>query len=68
MVKLTDEHEKEGYWVEQRQGNYLVWHHNSQLALLLSSPDIERRVHDVVERRREAFRAIEKKTGWKPSQ
>jgi len=68
MVKLSDEQEKEGFWVEQREGNYLVWHHDNQIAFFLFSPDIERRVEKLIERHRKDFREIEKKTGWRPSQ
>jgi len=42
MIKLTEEQEKEGYRVEQSGSNVLVWHHNNQIALLYSSPDIDR--------------------------
>lgn len=51
-VKLTAEQEKEGYWVEQSEGLVKVWHNKNQIALLISSPDIQQKVKDVVERRR----------------
>jgi len=65
MVKLTEEQEKEGYWVEQSEGLVKVWHHKNQIALLIASPDIQRKVHDVVERRRKELKEVEEKTGWK---
>ena len=58
MVKLTEEQEKEGYWAEQSRSNVLVWHHQNQIALLLFSPDIERMVQEVVERRRKELKEI----------
>ncbi len=66
-VKLTEEQEKEGYWVEQSGSNVLVWHNKNQIALLCSSPDIQSKVQDVVERRRKELKEVEEKTGWKPS-
>ena len=66
-IKLTEEQKKEGYWVEAK-GNYvLVWHNNSQIALLVSSSDIAHKVRDVVEKRRKELREVSLKTGWKPS-
>jgi len=65
-VKLTKEQENEGYRVELSGGNVLVWHHQNQIAFLLSSPDMECRVHEVVEKSRKEFKEIEEKTGWKP--
>jgi hypothetical protein len=56
MVNLTDEQEKEGYWVEQSGNLVKVWHHNNEIALLLFSPNIHHKVQDVVERRRTEFR------------
>jgi len=41
-------------------------HRNSQIALLCSSPDIDRKVQDVVERRKKELREIQEKTGLKP--
>jgi len=67
VVKLTEEQEKEGYWVEQSESTVLVWHHKNQVALLLPSPDIERRVHEVIDRKRRELTELEEKTGWKPS-
>ena len=67
-IKLTEEQQKEGYWVEQSGDNVLVWHRNNQVALLCSSPDIDRKVHEVVERRRKELKEVEEKTGWKPDQ
>jgi len=53
--------------VEQSGSTVLVWHHKNQVALLLSSPDIERRVHEVIDRKRRELTELEEKTGWKPS-
>ena len=66
MVKLTEEQEKEGYWLEQSRSNVLVWHHQNQIAPLWSSPDVERKVWEVIERRKE-LKEVEERTGWKPS-
>jgi len=67
MIRLTEEQEREGYRVEVSGSNVLVWHGNTQIALLCSSPDIDRKVQEVVERRRKELKEIEEKTGWKPS-
>ena len=67
MAKLTEEQEKEGYWVEQSGNDWLVWHNNNQIALLCSSPDIDRKVQEVVERRSKELKEVEEKTGWKPN-
>jgi hypothetical protein len=56
MVNLTDEQEKEGYWVEQSGNLVKVWHYKDTIALLLSSSDIHHKVQDVVERRRTELR------------
>jgi hypothetical protein len=66
MGKLNEEQEEEGYWVEKVGSNVLVWHHKNQIALLCSSPDIQHKVQDVVERRRKELKEAEEKTGWKP--
>jgi|GEM_PF-1186292 hypothetical protein len=65
-IKLTDEQQKEGFWVEQSGENILVWHHNNQIALLLPSGDIERKVQEVIEQRRAELKEIEERTGWRP--
>ena len=67
-ARLTKEQKEEGYWVEGSGSNVLVWHHNNQIALLCSSPDINRKVQEVVEKRRKDLKEIEAKTGWKPEQ
>ena len=67
MVKLTEDQQKEGFWIEQSENTVLVWHHNNQIALLLPSPDMNHKVQDVVQRRREELKEIEEKTGWKPN-
>ena len=66
-IKLTDEQKNEGYWVEENAGNVLVWHHKNQIALLLGSADINRKVQSVVEKRRKELKEVEAKTGWKSS-
>jgi len=65
VAKLTEEQEKEGYWVEDCQDRVLVWHKKNQIALLYKSPDIDRKVQETIERRRKEFREVEEKTGWK---
>ena len=65
-VKLTEEQKKEGYWVEGSGDYVLVWHHKNQIALLRSTPDIDRKVQESVERRRRELKEVEEKTGWKP--
>ncbi|MFC1919772.1 hypothetical protein ACFLWX_03165 [Chloroflexota bacterium] len=65
-IRLTKQQQKEGYWVEKSCNNALVWHDNNQIALLCSSPDINRKVRDVVEKRRKELKEVEEKTGWKP--
>ena len=65
-VRLTEEQEKEGYWAEVCQDRVVVWHKKNQIALLLHSPDINRKVQEVVERRRKELKEVEEKTGWKP--
>lgn len=67
-TKLTGEQERERYWVETCGGNVLVWHHNNQLALLLPSPDIQKKVQDLIERNRKELKEIEARTGWKANQ
>ena len=66
-IKLTEEQKNEGYWVEMSRDDVLVWHHNNQIAFLCSSPDINQKVQDVVERRRRELKEVEEKTGWKPN-
>jgi hypothetical protein len=66
LIRLSKEQKDEGYWVE-RSGDYvLVWHNKNQIALLHSGPDINRKVKDVVERRRKELQEVQEKTGWKP--
>ena len=65
-LKLTPEQEKEGYWVEQSGNNVLVWHKNTHIGLLSYSPNIQRKIREVVEKRRKELNEVEKKTGWKP--
>ena len=66
LIRLSKEQKDEGYRVE-RSGDYvLVWHNNNQIALLHSGPDINRKVKDVVERRRKELKEVQEKTGWKP--
>jgi len=65
-IRLTEEQEKEGYWAEVCQDRVLVWHKKNQIALLYQSADIDRKVQEVVERRRKELKEVEQKTGWKP--
>ncbi|MBI3953629.1 MAG: hypothetical protein HY330_03865, partial [Chloroflexi bacterium] len=65
---LSEEQAREGYWVETSGSYALVWHQKNQIALLSLSPDIARKVQDVVERRRKELKEVEEKTGWKPNQ
>ena len=67
VARLSEEQKREGYWVEQNGNNVLVWHNNNQIALLLCSPDIDRKIQEVIERRREELKEVEEKTGWKPN-
>ncbi|MFC1945110.1 hypothetical protein ACFLX5_06545 [Chloroflexota bacterium] len=64
-IGLTKEQRQEGFWVEQNGNNIQVWKRNNQVALLLATPDIGQKVHEVVERRRKNLREVEEKTGWK---
>ena len=65
VIKLTEEQKKEGYRVEVSGEYVLVWHRNNQVALLRSTPDIQQKVQDVVEKRRQELREVEAATGWK---
>lgn len=65
-IQLTGEQEKEGYWIELEGDRVLVWHKKNQVALLYSSSDINKKVQDVVEKRRRELKEVEEKTGWKP--
>ncbi len=67
-VELTQGQIKEGYGVEPSGEYILVWHHNNQIALLHASGDIQRKVQDVVKRKRQELKEVEEKTGWKPVQ
>ena len=64
-VRLTEEQEKEGYWVEDCQDRVQVWHKKNQIALLCKSPDIDQKVQETIERRRKELKEVEEKTGWK---
>jgi hypothetical protein len=64
-VGLTEEQQKEGYWIEDCEDRVLVWHKKNHIALLYKSPDIDRKVQETVERRRKELKEVEKKTGWK---
>lgn len=64
-VKLTEEQEKEGYRVEDYQNSVLVWHKKNQILLFSKTPDVDRRVQEVVERSRRELKEVEEKTGWK---
>ena len=65
VVKLTEEQKKEGYRVELSGEYVLVWHRNNQVALLRFTPDIQDKVHSIVEKRRQELREVEEATGWK---
>ncbi len=67
-IKLTEEQVQEGYHVEVGGNSVLVWHRKNQIALLLASQDINRKVRQVIEQRRKELREVEKKTGWQPEQ
>ena len=66
-IKLTEGQQKEGYWVEWEENRVLVWHRKNQIALLYGSPDIDKKVQDVVEKRRRELQEVYEKTGWKPA-
>jgi len=66
VIRLSKEQKDEGYRVEPSGDYVLVWHNNNQIALLRSGPDINRKVKDVVERRRKELKEVQEKTGWKP--
>ena len=65
-VTLTNDQEKEGYWVQESFGNLQVWHHKNQIALLMITQDIQDKVNDVIDRRRKDLQEVFEKTGWKP--
>jgi len=65
LPRLTNDQEKEGYWVEVCEDRVLVWHRKNQIALLYDSPDIEQKAQKVVEKRRKESKEVEEKTGWK---
>lgn len=64
-VKLSAQQKKEGYWFEAAGNNLLVWHRKNQVALLIRTADINKKVQDVVEKRRKELKEVEEKTGWK---
>jgi hypothetical protein len=65
-IRLTEEQRKEGFWVERSGDLVTVWHDKNQIALLLSSPNINEKVQDIIERKRKDHKEVEEKTGWKP--
>jgi len=65
QIALTEEHEKEGYCVEDCEDRVLVWHKNNQIALLYKSPNIDQKVQEIIERRKRELKEVEEKTGWK---
>ena len=65
-IKLTEQQKKEGYRVEQSGNGVSVWHHDNQIAFLLNSRNIDRKVQKVVERRRQEIKEVEEQTDWKP--
>jgi hypothetical protein len=64
-IRLTKEQREEGYWVERSGDLVTVWHNRNQIALLLSSPSINEKVQEVVERKRKEHKEVEAKAGWK---
>ena len=65
-IKLSKEQIEEGYWVEQSGNLVTVWHNKNQIALLLSSANINEKVQDVIERKRKELKEVMERTGWKP--
>ena len=65
VAKLAEEQEKEGYRVEDCEDRVLVWHKKNQIALLYKSPDIDRKVQEMIGQRRKDLKEVEEKTGWK---
>ena len=55
----------EGYSLEMGTGVVLVWHYNTQIALLMDRDNVEERARAIVERRRQELRVVEEKTGWR---
>lgn len=52
QIKLTQSQKSEGYWIE-RSGNLVsIWRHNTQIAVLLATPNIQDKVQDVINRHR----------------
>jgi hypothetical protein len=64
-IELTEEQKREGFWIEILEDRVLVWHKKNQLALLLASPDIQERVQEFIQRKRQEFKELEAKTGYK---
>ncbi len=64
-IRLTKDQKQEGYWVERIEDRVLVWHNKSQIGLLYTSPDINRKVKDLIEKRRQQLKEVYEKTGWK---
>ena len=64
-IELTEEQKREGFWIEILEERVLVWHKKNQLALLLASPDIQERVQEFIQRKRQEFKELEAKTGCK---
>jgi len=65
VAKLTEEQERDGYCVEGCEDRILVWHKKNQIALLYKSPDIDRKVQEMIGQRRKDLKEVEEKTGWK---
>ncbi len=57
----------EGYSIETGDGGILVWHGNTQIALLLNREGVEEKAREIVNRRRKELQEVAEKTGWKPS-
>jgi len=65
VIELTEEQKREGFWIEILEDRVLVWHKKNQLALLLASPDIQERVQEFIQRKRQEFKELEAKPGYK---
>jgi hypothetical protein len=65
-INLSKEQLEEGYWVERTGNLVTVWHNKNQIALLLSSANINEKVHDVIERKRKELKEVMERTGWEP--
>ncbi|MCS7001230.1 MAG: hypothetical protein NZ518_00120 [Dehalococcoidia bacterium] len=65
--RLLPEHEAEHFRLIPSGDYVMLWHGNTQIALLRRAPDTEARARAIVEQRRAELRAIAERTGWKPT-